>query len=171
MAVRPNGKKYLILFVEDNAGVLARITSLFCQRGFNIDTLTVASTDRPGISRITISFFGDERTCKQLLMQTAKLIEVKAVIPTETPFCILRELLLVKLEAGDDVRESILSFAEEHRFRIVDKSDGCLVLELTGDPTYIDTMTEALQSFRILEMCRTGVTALERGQASFTPEC
>lgn len=169
MPIRPSGKQYLILFVEDNAGVLARITSLFCQRGFNIDTLTVASTDTPGISRITISFFGDERTCKQLIMQTSKLIEVKTVIHTETPFCVLRELLLVKLDASKG-SEAILAFAEKHHFRTVDKSDGCIILELTGDPAYIDTMIDSLSVFHILELCRTGVTALERGQASFAAE-
>ena len=170
MAIRSNGKQYIILFVENNAGVLARITSLFCQRGFNIDTLTVASTDTPAISRITISFFGDERTSKQLLMQTGKLTEVKAVIPTRTPFCVLRELLLVKLDAPEERREEILAFAAEYKFRVVDKSDGCMILELTGDPAYIDTLIEILGNFKILEMCHTGVTALERGQASFSAE-
>lgn len=170
MAIRSNGKQYIVLFVENNAGVLARITSLFCQRGFNIDSLTVASTDTPTISRITIAFFGDDRTSKQLLMQTGKLTEVKAVIPTQTPFCVLRELLLVKLDAPEERRDEILAFAAEYKFRVVDKSDGCMILELTGDPAYIDTLIEILGSFKILEMCRTGATALERGQASFSAE-
>ena len=168
MATRSNGKHYLILFVEDNAGVLSRITSLFCQRGFNIDTLTVASTDHEGISRITISFYGDERTCEQLIMQTGKLIEVKHVISTETPFCLLRELLLVKIEASEESEAQIQKLVEENGFHRVDNSEGYVVLELIGDPLYIDTMLDLLRSFRIVEMCRTGVTAIERGRTSYS---
>ena len=91
-------KRYLVLFVENHVGVLTRITSLFVQRGFNIDSVTVSSTDMEGISRITVSSIGDEKSFKQLVSQTEKLIEVKKVICVAEEGAVLRELLLVKIE-------------------------------------------------------------------------
>lgn len=162
-----NEKHYMILLVENNAGVLTRISSLFCQRGFNIDTLTVATTDHPGISRITISFGGDEKTARQLLKQTAKLVETKMVIPVEPEFGILRELLLVKLETTPDNVTQIRNLAENNHFNVVDTGMGCIVLETTGEPAQIDLMIGLLKPFKVLEMCRTGVTALERGKVTY----
>ena len=95
-------KHYLILLVENNAGVLTRISSLFMQRGFNIDTLTVATTDIDGISRITVTFTGDDKVAAQLISQTEKLIEVKKVICVAQEDAVLRELLLVKIETNSE---------------------------------------------------------------------
>ncbi len=160
-------KYYLILLVENNAGVLTRVSSLFCQRGFNIDTLTVASTDIEGISRITVSFCGNDKTLQQLIKQTEKLTETKMVISVEKDFGIFRELLLVKLETTPENISDIRNLAETHKFRIVDSSVGCVVLETTGEPAYIDLMLGLLEPYKIVEMCRTGVTALEKGKVTY----
>ena len=90
-------KHYLSVLVANHAGVLARISSLFCQRGFNIDSLTVSATDNPEISRITIVTTGDEASFRQLRKQTEKLIETKALFPLNLRTSLLRELLLIKL--------------------------------------------------------------------------
>ena len=162
-----NEKQYLILLVENNAGVLTRISSLFCQRGFNIDTLTVASTDDPNVSRITVSFYGDEATYDQLMSQTEKLIETKKVISVLPEKAVLRELLLVKIQTDADNVDDVVRTAAHHHFRIVDSHKGCMVLETSGSPEKIERMLSLLEPFHILEMCRTGATALEKGKVDY----
>ncbi len=163
-----NEKQYLILLVENNAGVLTRISSLFCQRGFNIDTLTVASTDDPDISRITVSFYGDEATYEQFMSQTEKLIEMKKVIAVRPERAVLRELLLVKIQTDADNVDDVVRTAAHHHFRIVDSYKGCMVLETSGSPEKIERMLSLLEPFHILEMCRTGATALEKGKVDYS---
>ncbi len=165
-----NEKQYLILLVENNAGVLTRISSLFCQRGFNIDTLTVASTDDPNVSRITVSFYGDEATYDQLMSQTEKLIETKKVISVRPERAVLRELLLVKIQTDADNVDDVVRTAAHHHFRIVDSYKGCMVLETSGSPEKIERMLALLEPFNILEMCRTGATALEKGKVDYSLE-
>ena len=162
-----NKKHYLILLVENNAGVLTRISSLFCQRGFNIDTLTVASTDDPRISRITVSCYGDEAMYNQLISQTEKLIETKLVIPAMPETSVLRELLLVKVQTDSDNVDEVVRTAAHHHFRIVDSHKGFMVLETSGSPDKIERMLKLLEPFDIVEMCRTGVTALEKGMVDY----
>lgn len=157
----------LILLVENNAGVLTRISSLFMQRGFNIDTLNVASTDKEGISRITVSFLGDERTAKQLISQTEKLIETKKVICVEHDDAVLRELLLAKVETDSNNIDAFVRCAAHNHMRIVDSCNGYMIVETSGSPEKIDRMLKLLEPFKIIEMCRTGVTALERGRVDY----
>ena len=116
-------KQYLILLVENNAGVLARVSSLFCQRGFNIDSLNVSATNDPKISRITIVTHGDDRKFRQIIRQTDKLIESKMIFSVEPSFSLLRELLLLKLEVDDDSRiKDAESLAIKHGAKIIDRS-------------------------------------------------
>ena len=159
--------RYLILIVKNNAGVLARISSLFGQRGFNIDSLTVSATNKPGISRITVSTTGDEKTFVQIQKQTAKLQETLHVVTVESPAALLRELLLVKLSTDGNLSESIRALSERYGARIIDISNGSMVLELTGAPDRVDEFLRELEPFCVLEMCRTGVTALERGHTAY----
>ena len=159
-------KKILSLLVENHAGVLARVALLFNQRGFNIDSLTVSATDNPEISRITIVTEGDDAAFDQILKQTAKLIETRSIFPLNTAASVQRELLLIKLAADATVRGDIRQIAEIYRAKIVDLSAESMILELTGDPDKINGFLQVLSaSYRILEMCRTGVTAMERGPA------
>ena len=155
-------KQYLILLVENNAGVLARVSSLFCQRGFNIDSLNVSAPNDPKISRITIVTHGDDRKFRQIIRQTDKLIESKMIFSVEPSFSLLRELLLLKLEVDAE------SLAIKHGAKIIDRSVGTIVLELTGTPEEIDDMLDDAKRFKIAEMCRTGVTALEKGKVSYS---
>lgn len=160
-------KHYLSLLVENNEGVLARISSLFCQRGFNIDSLTVSATDNPEISRITIVTTGDEAAFRQIRKQTEKLIETKAMFPLNLRTSLLRELLLIKLRSNTEIKKQIEELAEKNGAAVIDVSVGCMVLELTGEPEKIDKFLLKLKDFEIIEMCRTGVTAMERGEVTY----
>ena len=163
-------KKYLSVLVENHAGVLARVSSLFCQRGFNIESLTVSATDNPEISRITIVSSGDEASFRQIIKQTAKLIETKAIFPLNLRTSLLRELLMIKLRTNEDNRGRINEIARAFKAETIDVSVGSIVLELTGEPERIDSFLSSLSEFEILEMCRTGVTAMERGEVSYLLE-
>lgn len=160
-------KHYLSVLVANHAGVLARISSLFCQRGFNIDSLTVSATDNPEISRITIVTTGDEASFRQVRMQTEKLIETKTLFPLNLRTSLLRELLLIKLRSNNEIKEKIVLLAKEFNASIIDVSVGCMVLELTGEPEKVDKFLASLENFEIIEMCRTGVTAMERGEVTY----
>ncbi len=163
-------KKYLSVLVENHAGVLARVSSLFCQRGFNIESLTVSATDNPEISRITIVSSGDEASFRQIIKQTAKLIETKAIFPLNLRTSLLRELLMIKLRTNEENRGRINEIARAFKAETIDVSVGSIVLELTGEPERIDSFLSSLSEFEILEMCRTGVTAMERGEVSYLLE-
>lgn len=163
-------KKYLSVLVENHAGVLARVSSLFCQRGFNIESLTVSATDNPEISRITIVSSGDEASFRQIIKQTAKLIETRAIFPLNLRTSLLRELLMIKLRTNEENRGRINEIARAFKAETIDVSVGSIVLELTGEPERIDSFLSSLSEFEILEMCRTGVTAMERGEVSYLLE-
>ena len=156
-------KEVLSALVENHAGVLTRISSLFSQRGYNIDSLTVSATDNPAISRITIVVDGDSRILEQIILQTAKLIETRKIFALDQAHSLLRELLLIKLAADENNRGAIREVAEIYKAKIIDLSPSSMVLELTGEPEKIDGFLDVLRNYEILEMCRTGITALARG--------
>ncbi len=158
-------KEILSVLVDNHSGVLARVASLFCQRGFNIDSLTVSNTDNADISRITIVTEGDGQNLEQIIKQTAKLEEVRRVIHLNPDDSLLRELLLVKVAADEKSRAAIHEIATIYRAKIIDLSTASMVMELTGDPAKIDGFLTILEQYNILEMCRTGITALARGNA------
>ena len=160
--------QYLILIVENNTGVLARISSLFCQRGFNILSLNVAETEDPHISRVTVVSKGDDSKFEQIIKQTEKLVETKMVFPLEPSFSLVRELLLAKLASDDSNMGKITELADFYSAKIIDQSFGCVVLELTDAPEVLDRFLQDLSSFHILELCRTGATGLERGKVSYS---
>ncbi len=156
-------KQVLSVLVENHAGVLARVASLFCQRGFNIDSLTVSATDDPGVSRITIVTEGDKQVLEQIIKQTGKLVETKKVTALKSAESLFRELLLIKVEADESIRREICGICEIYRAKIVDLTVNSLIIELTGNPHKIDGFLTMIKQYKILEMCRTGITALERG--------
>ncbi len=161
-------KKFLSVLVENNAGVLARVSALFCRRGFNIDSLTVSATDDETVSRITITVNGDDATFDQIVRQTEKLCEVKAIFELESERSLLRELLLIKVEADERNRRTIKDIADIYKAKTVDLSPESMVMELTGEPSKIDGFLKIIEGeYKILEMCRTGVTALERGPVTY----
>lgn len=156
-------KQVVSMLVDNNAGVLARIASLFARRGYNIDSLTVSATDNEKISRITITTSGDSNTIQQILSQTGKLVEVRNVVALDQETSIQRELLLVKIAADEATRSVVREAAEIYKASVVDLSVDSMVVELTGKPSKIDGFLAVIEQYHILEMCRTGVTALQRG--------
>ena len=156
-------KEVLSVLVDNHSGVLARIASLFSRRGYNIDSLTVSATDNPDLSRITIAVTGDEAILEQIISQTFKLEETREIFALEADNSLFRELLMVKVLADEDSRGKVREIVEIYNAHIVDLSVSSMVIELTGTPSKIDAFLEVIGKFKILEMCRTGVTALERG--------
>ncbi|MBQ7383831.1 MAG: acetolactate synthase small subunit [Clostridia bacterium] len=156
-------KQCMVLLVENNAGVLARVSSLFMQRGFNIDSLTVSSTDSPNISRITVMTTGDNRTFSQIMKQTSKLVEAKMIFSVEPEFSLIREILMVKFSSDTEELEELKKIIERFGAHIIDMSYGCFVAELTESPQRVDDFLEAVKSYRMIEICRSGAIALERG--------
>ena len=159
--------KVLSILVDNHAGVLARITSLFGRRGFNIDSLSVAATDNPALSRITIVTEGDEAELDQIMRQTEKLLETRAAFLVEPAAGVLRELLLVKVGADELTRSHLREIALIYKAKIIDLSPGSMIFELTGEPEKIDAYLEMLRDYPILELCRTGITALGRGELGY----
>ncbi len=157
-------KEVLSVLVDNHSGVLTRITSLFGRRGFNIDSLTVSTTDDPSISRITLVVQDDETVLDQIIKQTQRLEETKEIFVLEQNKSLRRELLLVKVSANEQTRTAIREIALIYHAKVVDLSKSSMVLELTGEPDKIDAFLEVLASHNIIEMCRTGITALARGE-------
>ena len=156
-------KEVLSVLVDNHSGVLARVASLFGRRGYNIDSLTVSATNDPHISRITIVVSGDEAVISQIISQTRKLVETRDIFALNENRSLLRELLLVKLAANESKRSAIREVADIYGADIVDLSVDSMIVELTGAPTKIDAFLEVIKEYDIREMCRTGITALERG--------
>ena len=158
--------KFVIAVYADNKyGVLTRVTSMFTRRGFNIDTLTVGETESPAYSRITICLSGDGYAKEQLINQMRKLYNVKKVEVLENE-PIKRELMLIKVKNCSDTRADILAAVDVYRAKVIDYTAGELCIELTGAPTKIDAFVQLMLPYGVLEMCRTGIVAMERGPST-----
>ncbi len=157
----------MVLLVENNAGVLARVSSLFMQRGFNIDSLTVSPTENEKISRLTIMTTGDEKTYNQIIKQTGKLIETKLIFSVEPSFSLIREILLIKFDGKGTNTAELERLVEIYGARVVDRTSGCIVVELTDTPHRIDGFIDDTKGFAVVESCRSGAIAMERGDVSY----
>ena len=155
-------KHTLSVLVEDEAGVLTRISGLFARRGFNIESLAVGPTETEGISRITMVLPGDDRTIEQLIKQLYKLPNVIRVQDITKLPCIERELVLIKVFASTKNRSEILEIANVFRAKPVDLADETITLETTGDPGKIYALKQLLEKFGIIEIARTGKISLTR---------
>lgn len=160
-------EKYILsVVVENNAGVLARISSLFGRRGFNIESLTVSPTTDPAISRITIVVTGDEYILGQIIKQVNKLEETIKIVHLDEKRSYCKELVFAKLCAQDKMTaDRIREVCEVYGARIddVDEEGRIIVVELTDIPSRIDGFLNVISNFEVVETCRTGVTALEKG--------
>ncbi len=155
-------QKYILaVIVKNNAGVLARVSSMFGRRGFNIDSLTVSATTDPTISRMSIIVQGDEATLEQIIKQVSKLEETIWVeqLWEDESYC--RELVFVKVLAEmPEIKESIREIAEIYNANIVESTHNAIIVELTEVPSRIDAFLDIISNFEIVEMCRSGVTAM-----------
>ena len=155
--------KYVIaVYVDNQAGVLTRVASMFTRRGFNIDALTVGETEHKDYSRITICLRGDENVKEQLVHQLEKLLVVKKVELLESD-SIQRELMLIKVNNDVKTRTDVMTAVDVFRASVIDYCAEAMCIEVTGSPQKIDAFIKLVEPFGILEMCRTGVVALDRG--------
>ena len=159
-------KFVIAVYVENRFGVLTRVTSMFTRRGFNIDALTVGETESPAYSRITITMSGDGYARAQMINQLRKLYNVKKVELLDEESSIRRELMLIKVKNSSKFRQDIMTAVDVFRSKIIDYSTDAMCIEITGEPSKINAFIEILKPFGIIEMCRTGIVALERGSGS-----
>jgi acetolactate synthase-1/3 small subunit len=156
----------LSVLVENHAGVLSRVSGLFSRRGYNIDSLTVGETHDPRFSLMTIVANGDEYMLGQMTKQLERMEDVLKVQHLEGGEAVFRELMLIKVKAEPKKRSSILEAADVFRAKVVDLSTESLIVELTGEASKLNAFVEIMQPYGILELARTGITALARGGKS-----
>lgn len=162
-----NKNSFLISVLVDNRfGVLTRIAGLFARRGFNIDSLTVSATQDPKVSRMTIAVNGDSYVEDQILKQLRKQVYVFFAEKIEGKNVILRELVLVKVRADQNDRRELLRICKQYSAEVADVTEDVMVLQLTDESEIVDRFLEELNEFGIIELCRTGLTAMESGDSN-----
>jgi len=157
-----------IVHVEDQPGVLTRVTSLIRRRGFNIESLTVGHTERPGVSRMTIVMDSDERAVPRIEANLYKLVNVISVENITTQPAVFRDLAMIKVAATEASRGPIMQLVDVFRARVVDVSPESLIIEITGTEEKIIGFVEMLRPYGVLEMARTGRLAMSRGSGGAT---
>ncbi|MCR3883870.1 MAG: acetolactate synthase small subunit [Methanothrix sp.] len=159
----------IALIVENRPGVLVRIAGLFSRRGFNIDSLTVGSTDNPDYARMTITVDGDEVVLEQVTKQLNKLVNVIRVSELLSSESVERELAIIKVAARKEDRSEIMQIVSVFRAKIIDVSPRSLIVEVTGSDDKVEAMVRLLRQFGIKEMARTGKVSMVRGTKAMVP--
>ena len=154
------------VLVNNQFGVLNRVTSMFRRRQFNINALTVSETESPKYSRITVLFEGDDVRKQQLIDQLYKLPDVFSIKELHSDDSVSCELLLIKMANEPETRADIRDAADAFGARVVDYTRDSLVFQMTGDSRRIDDFINLMRDYTILEICRTGIVSLERGAST-----
>lgn len=158
------------VLVENEFGVLARVSGMFAGRGFNIDALSVAPTPDPKVSRMTIITHGNALIIEQILKQLNRLIDVIKVVDVSSEDCVRRELMLVKLRVTDKSKADLVKLAESVSGKVADSSDPKIqILECVGEHQEMESLLKKLQGFEILEVVRTGNIAMQKGKNVLMP--
>jgi acetolactate synthase-1/3 small subunit len=157
-------KHTLSVLVENKPGVLTRVAGLFARRGFNIDSLVVAETENPAVSRMTITVDEQDHPVEQVTKQLHKLINVLKITDLDPSDSVERELLLIKVRADAQSRSAIMQIVEIFRAKIVDVSAEVLIIEMTGIRDKVSALMELLAPFGVVELMRTGRIAMGRGK-------
>jgi len=169
-----NEKKEIAIIatiVENKPGVLHSVSNMFRRRDFNIDSISVGLAEQKGLSRMTISVKGDKKTIDQVVKQLKKIVEVVKVSQLDPQSMVSRELALIKVNVSDGKsRSEIINFVDVFRSRVVDIASDSLMVEITGTPDKIDAFLKLMSTFGIIEIARTGMTALSRGPKSINIE-
>lgn len=159
-------KHTIAVIVNDQPGVLQRVSGLFGRRGFNIESITVGASEEQGLSRMVIVTTGDDQMLEQIEKQLYKIVDVIKVINLSSQPMVARELALIKVKAEPHVRPEILGVVETFRASIVDIGPSTLMVQVVGESQKIEAMIQLLEPYGIREISRTGVTALIRGQVT-----
>jgi acetolactate synthase-1/3 small subunit len=161
-------KKVFQLLVDNTSGVLSRISGLFSRRGYNIESITAGVTADPRYTRITIVTSGDDECLEQIEKQLAKLVDIRDIKELKPEESVYRELVLIKVKATAEQRQSIIAIADIFRAKIIDVAAESLIIELTGNQSKIDAFIGLLDGYEILELARTGIAGLGRGIENVT---
>lgn len=156
-------KRTLSVLVNNRSGVLARVSSLFSRRGFNIESLAVGVTDDPTVSRMTIQVIADEATLEQITKQLHKLIDVIKISDITGDERVDRELALIRIGADSSNRSDILQVVGIFRAKIVDVAEKSIIVEVTGDESKIDAFVQLVRPYGLMEIVRTGKISVVRG--------
>ena len=160
-------KRYTVaVLVHNEFGVLNRVTSMFRRRQFNISSLAVSETESDDFSRITIQSEGDEIKKEQLINQLYKLPDVVSVAELDPLETVSRELLLIKIRNTGDVRADIRAASDAYEGKIVDYTKEAMVIQMVGESRKIDNFIDLMREFEIMEISRTGIIALQRGETT-----
>jgi len=157
-------RRIIAVLLENEAGALSRVVGLFAQRNYNIETLTVAPTEDPTLSRLTLTTIGDDRKIEQITKHLNKLIEVIKVVDLTEGEHIERELMLVKLKAVGAQRAEVKRTADIFRAQVVDVTGSTYTVQVTGTSGKLDAFIHAIGELSILEVMRSGVSGLSRGE-------
>ena len=158
------------ILLENEAGALSRVAGLFSARGYNITSLTVAPTEDPSLSRMTLVTSGSEDIVDQIRKQLNKLVDVVKLVDLTDNQRIEREMLLIKVCAEGDERDEIKRLSDIFRGRIIDVTERVYTIELTGDGSKLDAFISVIHSRRILEVVRSGVIGIARGDVVCVPD-
>jgi acetolactate synthase-1/3 small subunit len=153
------------ILVNNQPGVLQRVSGLFGRRGFNIESITVGESEEQGLSRMIVETTGDDKMLEQVQKQLYKLIDVIKVVDLSSNPMVSRELALIKVNAEPAMRPEIFGIVETFRASIVDIGQTTVIVQVVGDSEKIDAMAELLKPYGIRELSRTGVTAMTRGSS------
>jgi len=156
-------KHIISLLMENESGALSRVAGLFSARGYNIESLTVAATEDPSLSRMTIVTVGSDEVIEQIIKQLNKLIDVVKVLDLNDGRHIERELMLIKVKASGVHKDEMKRMSDIFRGRIIDVADNSYTIELTGATSKLDAFIEAIDNSAILETVRTGASGIGRG--------
>ena len=160
-----NSNRHMIsILMENEAGALSRVANLFSARGYNIESLTVAPTDDPTLSRLTLVTSGNEQIIEQIVKQLNKLIDVVKLIDLSETDSIERELMLIKTRAVGEQRAEMMRLSEIFGGHILDVTESTYTIELTGPGDKLDNFLNAVEKDSILEVVRSGATGIARGQ-------
>ena len=172
MCIHPDTlRRYTVgVLVDNEPGVLSRVSGLFSRRGFNIESLAVGPTQDSEVSRITIVVKGDDAHIEQLVQQLYKLICVQKVQVMQSRNAVERQLLLVKVRAGLAEREGLMRLVDIFKAKVLDVTKSSMILQITGENDKISSMLSLLEDYGILELVRTGMVALERGDGVMTSD-
>jgi len=154
--------------MENEAGALSRVVGLFAQRNFNIESLTVAATEDPTLSRLTLTTVGNDRVIEQITKHLNKLIEVVKLVDLTEGDHIERELMLIKVKALGSQRAEVIRNVDIFRAQVIDVTSSVYTVQLTGSSEKLDSFIKVIDTTNVLEVVRTGVSGISRGEKVLT---
>ncbi len=158
-------KTHEILVIAKNTnGIVVRIMSLFNRRGYHVQKMTAGITNKPGYTRLTLTVYGDDEILDQIQKQVYKIVDVVKVKIFPETGVIRREMMLIKIKADNETRAQIVQIADIYRGKVLDISPGSLTIELTGDVEKLRGFIDMMEKFGILEIAKTGILAMSRGE-------